>query len=157
MSNSKNIVLVSVIALGLYGCWTESDTDDAFAIESDTYEAFTIETLPGAFGCKDLKDGNAVLDGIRAWRGSPDTEDRKAVVEGVRKVFENGRCVWFRDGERITPIGGPSPVWGGEPLTKTDWFFIRRDDKGTITTPESTSEEYWMLAIDLDPEGVAEW
>lgn len=147
--SSKGAVVVSVIVLGAYALCAESDADNAF----------TIETEANAFGCKDLKDGNAVLDAIRASRGSPSAEDRKATVEkqGVQDVFEDGLCVWFRDGERITPIGGPNPVWGGKPLTKTDWFFVRRDDKGTITTPESTSEEYWVLASDLDPEGVARW
>ena len=123
----RSAVLVSVIVLGGYGWCAESDADDAF----------TIKTEPDAFGCKDLKDGNAVLEAIRASHGIPGAEDRKATVEkhAVRNVFEDGRCVWFRDGERITPIGGPNPVWGGQPLTKTDWFFVRRDDKGTITTP----------------------
>ena len=146
----KSAVVASAIILGGHAWCADSDADDAF----------TITTEPNAFGCKDLRDGNAVLGAIRASRGSPSVEDRKAIVEkhGVQDVFEDGRCVWFRDGgERITPIGGPNPVWGGQPLTKTDWFFVRRDDKGTITTPESTSEEYWVLASDLDPEGVAEW
>ena len=149
MMNRKSAVLACVMVLGGYAWCADGDAD----------HAFTIKTEPNAFGCKDLRDGNTVLDAIRTLHGSPGAEDRKATVEkqGVRDVFEDGRCVWFRDGERITPIGGPNPVWGGEPLTMTDWFFVRRDDKGTITTPESTSEEYWVLASDLDPEGVAEW
>lgn len=146
---SRGVVLVCVVVFGRYGWCTESDAD----------EPFTIKTEPDAFGCKDLKDGSAVLDVIRASRGSPGADDRKAAVEkqGMRSLFEDGRCVWFHDGERITPIGGPNPVWEGEPLRKTDWFFVRRDDKGTITTLESKSEEFWVLASDLDPEGVAEW
>ena len=122
-------------------------------------EAFTITTELGAFGCIDLKDGMVVVHAIQASANGVSADERKAIIDesGLGKVFADGKCVWFENEERVKPIGGPNSVWGGEPLTAIDWFLVRRDDEGTVTTPDSPSKEYWLLASDLDPAGVAEW
>ena len=149
MANARFAILVVAMAISGNGWCGEGDAGDAF----------TIRTERGAFGCKDVKEGTEVLGAIRASGGGRNAKDRKAIIEKsvLREAFKKGRCVWFEAAERVTPIGGPNPVWGGTPLAKTEWFFVRRDDKGTITTPDSTSEEYWVAASDLDPAGVAEW